>query len=59
MHIGKVAERIQGASRLFRRRFESRLGHFLSRTQMFSEFMNLGSNQGRTLKKPILTVFSL
>ena len=34
MHIGTVAERIHGASRWVRRRFESRLGHFLSSTQI-------------------------
>ena len=29
MHTGTVAKRIHGASRRVRRRFESRLGHFL------------------------------
>ena len=66
MHIGKVAERIQGASRRFRRRFESRRGHFLSKTQISPELDGTLRNQVRKpptppppQKKTILTVFWL
>ena len=48
MHIGTVAERIHGASRRFRRRFESRLGHFLSRTRMCTELDGMLRNQVRS-----------
>ena len=59
MHIGTVAERIHGASRRVRRRFGSRLGHFLSRTQICPELDGMLRNQVRSPQKPILTVFSL
>ena len=58
MHIGTVAERIHGASRRFRRRFESRLGHFLSRTRMCTELDGMLRNQVRSPQNPFLTVFS-
>ena len=48
MHIGTVAERIQGASRRVRLRFEPRLGHLLSRTQICSELDGTPRNQLRT-----------
>ena len=48
MHVGTAAEHIQGASWWVRRRFESRLGHFLSRTQIFPELDETLRNQVRT-----------
>ena len=48
MHIGTVAERIQDASRRVRHRFESRLGHFLSRTQICSKLDGTLRNQVRS-----------
>ena len=59
MHTGTVAKRIHGASRRVRRRFEFRLGHFLSRTRMCTEPDGMLRNQVRSPPKPILTVFSL
>ena len=48
MHTGTVAKRIHGASRRVRRRFESRLGHFLSRTRMCTEPDGMLRNQVRS-----------
>ena len=52
MQVGTVAERIHGASRRVRGRFESRLGHFLSRTRICTEFVGMLRNQVRSPQKP-------
>ena len=48
MHVETKAKRIHGASRGVRHRFESRLGHFLSSTQMSPELDGMLRNQVRT-----------
>ena len=53
LHIGTVPKRIQGASRRVRRRFESRLGHFLSRTQTCPELDGMFRNQVRSGSFPV------
>ena len=48
MYIGTVAKGIHGASRWVRRRFESRLGHFLSGTRICTELDVMLRNQVRS-----------
>ena len=51
MHTGTVAKRIHGATRRVQGRYESRLGHFLSRTQICTELDGMLRNQVRSPPK--------